>query len=90
MKKYVSLANFICISSLFKDTLYHCLIFHTVLVSQLSIPQMKTQIERTLKWLAPIAADTTKYVTHFPVCSSAVVPPLTSESIDHNSINEHK
>ncbi|KAL1822883.1 hypothetical protein ACET3Z_009661 [Daucus carota] len=27
---------------------------------ELSIPQMKTQIERTLKWLAPIAADTTK------------------------------
>ncbi|KAL8126342.1 protein PSK SIMULATOR 2-like isoform X2 [Apium graveolens] len=27
---------------------------------ELSIPQMKTQMERTLKWLAPIAADTTK------------------------------
>ena len=41
----------------------HNLDVHNLFVlSQLTVPQIKAEMEKTLQWLVPVAADTTKYV----------------------------
>jgi hypothetical protein len=43
---------------------------------QLTVPQIKAEMEKTLQWLVPIATNTTKYILYSPDSAISKIPSI--------------